>query len=178
MRCVSQNSDPSHLAQHVTNVFFVFTFTLQHYFVFLMHSIPTFNPTIYQIFFVVHFTREIYFAPTHRMCLSVLWLERIRLQVMSPGWADSMECCCYQWNIQDLLSDGKALRAAVRRIIQRTKNSDSFSSTRKSYHEYSAVMCYTRAESGNETFWSQTLMNWRRWTHLKSIAGDSMRRKC
>ena len=33
-------------------------------------------------------------------------------------------------------------------------------------------------ESGKETFLSQTLRNWKRWTHLKSMPGDSMRRKC
>ena len=29
-------------------------------------------------------------------------------------------------------------------------------------------------ESGKETFWSQTLRNWKRWTHQKSMLGDSM----
>ena len=29
-----------------------------------------------------------------------------------------------------------------------------------------------------ETFWLQTLRNWKRWTHLKSIRKDSMQRKC
>ena len=33
-------------------------------------------------------------------------------------------------------------------------------------------------ESGKETFWSQTLRNWKRSTHHKSMLGDSMQRKC
>ena len=33
-------------------------------------------------------------------------------------------------------------------------------------------------ESGKETSWSQTLRNWRRWTHLKYTQKDSMQRKC
>ena len=34
------------------------------------------------------------------------------------------------------------------------------------------------AVSGRETYWSQTLRNWKRWTHLKSTQRDSMQRKC
>ena len=30
------------------------------------------------------------------------------------------------------------------------------------------MMLCARRESGKETYWSQTLKNWRRWTHLKS----------
>ena len=29
-----------------------------------------------------------------------------------------------------------------------------------------------------QTLWSQTWRNWKRWTHLKSILGDSTQRKC
>ena len=36
----------------------------------------------------------------------------------------------------------------------------------------------TREESGKETSWSPTLMNWRRWTHLESMRKDSMQSKC
>ena len=39
---------------------------------------------------------------------------------------------------------------------------DCISSERKSYQEYSSVMYYTRWESGRETFWSQTLRNWKK----------------
>ena len=28
-------------------------------------------------------------------------------------------------------------------------------------------------ESGKKTYWSQTLKNWKRWTHLKSMEKDS-----
>ena len=38
-------------------------------------------------------------------------------------WADSVECCCYLRNIQDLLSDGKTpSRKAVRNALYRTSN--------------------------------------------------------
>ena len=33
-------------------------------------------------------------------------------------------------------------------------------------------------ESGKETLWSQTVQNWRRWTHLNSTPEGSMQRKC
>ena len=32
-------------------------------------------------------------------------------------------------------------------------------------------------ESGKETLWSQTLRNWKRWSHQKSMPGDSKRFK-
>ena len=110
-------------------------------------------------------------------------------------WEDSMECCCYLRNIQDLWWEN-TLRTAIRRTIQRTNNSvwfdgrispyfcqrpvasDCISSARKSNQGYSLAMRYTRRESGKETFWSQTLRNWKRWTHLKSMLHDSMQSKC
>ena len=87
------------------------------------------------------------------------------------------------------------LRKAVRNAIQRTSNTvwssgrispfflpktcrDSTNSVRKSYLEWSSVMCCMRGESGKETFWSQTLKNWSRWTHLESTPEGSMQRKC
>ena len=39
-------------------------------------------------------------------------------------------------------------------------------------------MYCARVQSGKETFWSQKLRNWNRWTHLKSMPGDSFQRKC
>ena len=39
---------------------------------------------------------------------------------------------------------------------------------RKSCKVYFSVMHHTRGKSGKETFWSQTLKNWRRWTHPNS----------
>ena len=50
---------------------------------------------------------------------------------------------------------------------------DCISSARKSHQEYSSFMYLRRG-----TFWSQTLRNWKSWTHLKAMPGDSMRRKC
>ena len=109
--------------------------------------------------------------------------------------AGSMECCTYLRNIQDLLSDGKTtLWKAIRRTTQRTKNSiwsngrishhlcqktnlDCISLEQKSCQVYLSVMHYTRAESGKETLWSQTLKNWRRWTRLNSTPEGSMQRK-
>ena len=38
----------------------------------------------------------------------------------------------------------------------------------KSCQVYSSVMHFSRCESGKETLWSQTLKNWKRWTHLNS----------
>ena len=72
-------------------------------------------------------------------------------------WADSMECYCHLRNIQDLLSDGK------------TPYEQRFTSSVRNFHlEYSSNMSCKRGESGKETFWSQTLKNWRRWTHQNS----------
>ena len=44
---------------------------------------------------------------------------------------------------------------------------DCINSARKATRKiYSLAVRYTRGESGKETFWSQTLRNWNRWTHL------------
>ena len=62
-------------------------------------------------------------------------------------------------------------------------------SLRKTYRDYinlgqkscqvnSSVMYCTREESGKETSRSQTLKNWRTWTHQKSTPEGSMQRKC
>ena len=55
---------------------------------------------------------------------------------------------------------------------------DCISSARKSYQVFSLDMLCTRGESGKETFWSQTLRNWKRLSHLKSMVKGSMQRKC
>ena len=100
-------------------------------------------------------------------------------------WADSMECYCYLRNIQDLLSDGKTpyerrfgmpFKGPVNRLDQwsnitvslRKTYLDCISLEQKSCQEYSSVMYCTRGESEKETLWSQTLMNWRRWTYQNS----------
>ena len=55
---------------------------------------------------------------------------------------------------------------------------DSASSGRKFYPEISLEMYCPHGEFEKETFWSQTLRNWKGWTHQKSTLGDSMQRKC
>ena len=84
---------------------------------------------------------------------------------------------------------------AVRKTIQRTNpsgleqwsnitlflrktNLDCISLEQKSCQVYFSVMHKTRWESGKETSWSQTLKNWKRWTHPKSTPEGSMQRKC
>ena len=51
---------------------------------------------------------------------------------------------------------------------------DSISSVQKSCQVYSSVMYCMRVESGKVTLWSQTLKNWRRWTHQNSTPEGSM----
>ena len=110
-------------------------------------------------------------------------------------WEDSMECYCYLRNIQDLLSDGLTpyerpfgmpfdgpvipFGAVVEdHPISANEISRLHQIGPKSCQVYSPVMYYARGESGKETFWSQTLKNWRRWTHLNSTPEGSMQRKC
>ena len=106
-------------------------------------------------------------------------------------WADSMECHRYLRNIQDLLSDGKspyerrfgmpfngpvirfgAMVEYITLSLRRTYR-DYINLARMSCQVHSSVTYGTREESGKETFWSQTLKNWTRWTHQ-----NSMQRKC
>ena len=113
-----------------------------------------------------------------RYCFNQVWMKN--------GGADSMECYCYLRNIQDLLSDGKTpneggsecpLTDQQHRLEQWSNITlflpktcrDCMCLVRKSYQVYSLDMHYTRCGSGKETFWSQTLRNWKRWTHLKSM---------
>ena len=99
--------------------------------------------------------------------------------------ADSMECCIYLRNIQDLLSDGKTPHE--RRfgepfkgpiipfgslieyyLFLRKTSQESISLERKSYLDCSSDMHCTRVEFGRVTQWLQTLRSWKRWTHRKS----------
>ena len=109
-------------------------------------------------------------------------------------WADSMECCTYLRNIQDLMSDGKTPcerrfgvpfhgpviwgdgRISPYSLVKTCR--DCINSVLKFYLDCSLEMRCTREESGHETSWSQTLRHWKRWTHLKSMQKDSMQRKC
>ena len=82
-RCVSQNSHSSHLAQRVPRafVFFLHTCVLPHFPHTLLSDLrPDHLPHLYLR--LLHM--EIYPAQIHRMCLSISWLKRSRLQVMSP----------------------------------------------------------------------------------------------
>ena len=107
-------------------------------------------------------------------------------------WADSMECYCYLRNIQDLLSDGKT--PYERRFGMPFYGPVIPFGAMVEYHPISAkdilrlhqfgakvlpcVFLGYAGESGKETFWSQTLKNWRRWTHLNSTPEGSIQRKC
>ena len=112
--------------------------------------------------------------------------------LLQPGldnewWADSMECYCFLRNIQDLLSDGKT---PYERRFGMPFNAPVIPfGARVEYHPISAkdisrlhqvlpgiflgYVLYA-GESGKETSWSQTLKNWRRWTHQKSTPEGSL----
>ena len=107
-------------------------------------------------------------------------------------WADYMECYCHLRNIYDLLSNGKTPYErrfgepfegpVIGSMVGTTLflpliRPDCTRSGRKSFQECSSVMYYTWMKSGQETSWSQTLKNWKRRTHLKSMHKDSMQRK-
>ena len=109
-------------------------------------------------------------------------------------WADSMECFSYLRNIQDLLSDGKT--PYERRFGQPFKGPIFPLGAMVDYHPISAkdlsrphhlrkkvlpglFLAYVLyAGSGEETYWSQTLRSWRRWTHLNSMPEGSLQRNC
>ena len=65
----------------------------------------------------------------------------------------------------------------ITRFLRRTYR-EYVNLVQKSCQEYSSVMYYARRESGKETFWSQSLKNWRKWTHRHSTPEGSMQRKC
>ena len=96
-------------------------------------------------------------------------------------WADYMECYCYLRNIQDLLSDGKTpyetrfgmpFNGPVIPFGAMVDNHPISAKDLLRLHQFGAKvlpgMYCMRCESGKETFWSQTLKNWRRWTNLNS----------
>ena len=51
-------------------------------------------------------------------------------------------------------------------LFLRRTSRDCISSAQKSCQIFFSAMHFTRRKSGKETSWSQTLKNWRRWTHL------------
>ena len=99
-----------------------------------------------------------------------------------------------QWNVQDLLSDGKTpyekilgnhLKDRSFRLVhwlsitlflQKTSQ-ESINLERKSYLDCSSDTLCTRGEFGRVTYWLQTLRSWKRWTHRKSNPKDSMRKR-
>ena len=115
---------------------------------------------------------------------------------VTKGGGDSMECYCHLRSIQDFLSDGKtpyegrfgmpfnrhqwhrSEQWSKVTLFLRKPNLDCISLEQKSCQVYFSVMHHARRESGKETTWSQTLKNWRRWTHLNSTPESSMQKKC
>ena len=114
----------------------------------------------------------------------------LRSSLDENWWADSMECHCYLRNIPAHLSGEKTPYerrfgepfkrpvilvpwSNVALFLPKTCR-DCFSSVRKSYQEYSSVTYYARREFGKEMILSQTVRNWKRWTHqLRSHFGSS-----
>ena len=109
-------------------------------------------------------------------------------------WADSMECCTYLRNIQDLLADGKT--PYERRFGQPFKDTIIPFGSLVEYHPITAkdqskihqfgkrvlpglFLGYAlyAGEFGRVTYWLQTLRSWKRWTHRKSTLKDSMQKK-
>ena len=95
-------------------------------------------------------------------------------------WAGSMECftsVCETCKISCLM--GNSARMAIRRTTFTTSNSVWSDGRPPPYFcqrpvATASIWLYiTRVrESGQETFWSETLRNWKRWTHLRSMLGD------
>ena len=102
-------------------------------------------------------------------------------------WADSMECYCYLRNTQDLLADGKT--PCERRFGQPSKGPIIPFGSMIEDHPVSAIDLSRLHQFGpnilpgiflgyvyyavtiwkGDISWSQTLRNWERWTHLKSM---------
>ena len=108
-------------------------------------------------------------------------------------WEDSMECYTYLRNVTDLLPDGKTpyercfgqpfegpiipFRSLVEYHRITAKDQSRIHQFGKSYLDCSSDTLCTRGEFGKETYWSQTLRSWRRWSHRKSTRKDSMRKR-
>ena len=108
--------------------------------------------------------------------------------------ADSMERCCYLRNIQDKLSDGKTSYERRSRmpfngpVIPFGAMVDCHPISAKDQsglHQFGSKvlpgiprLCIAcGGASGKETLWSQTLKNWRIWTHLKFMPEGSMQKE-
>ena len=119
----------------------------------------------------------------------------LQLGLDENWWADSMECYTYLRNVTDLLSDGKP--PCGRRFghpfkgpiipfgslfeyylfFLRKTSQESINLERKSSQDCSLDTLCTRGEFGRVTHWLQTLMSWRRWTHLKSTRKDPRQKR-
>ena len=110
-------------------------------------------------------------------------------------WADSTECYCYLRNIQDLLSDGKSpnerrfgipLNGPVVPFGAMVEYHHIPAKDLSRQHHFGpnvlpgVFVGYVLYAGGiwKGALWSQTLKNWRRWTHLNSTREGSMQRKC
>ena len=71
----------------------------------------------------------------------------------------------------------KAPAEELQQSDMRKTNLDCISLEQKSCRVYFSVLHHTRGESGKDTSWSQTLKNWRRWTHQSSTPEGSTQRK-
>ena len=109
-------------------------------------------------------------------------------------WADSMECCTYLRNIQDLLSDGKTpyerrfgepFKGPIIPFGSLVEYYPIFVKDQSRIHQFGKkvlpglfldTLC-TRGGFGRVTYWLQTLRSWKRWTHQKSNLKDSMRKR-
>ena len=104
---------------------------------------------------------------------------------MKKWWADSTESYCYLRNIRDLLSDGKT--PCERRFVEPFKRPRIPFGSMVEYHPIAVKDLSRRHQFGKKVGYAShaggiwkgdILRNWKRWTHLKSMLGDSMRKKC
>ena len=111
------------------------------------------------------------------------------------GWSDSMECCCYLRNDQDLMADGKT--PYERRFGESIKGPnipfgalvENLPNSRRDkarIHQFGQKLlpgfflkiCFDRGrEFGKETFWLLILKNRKSWMHQKHIPEDWMQKK-
>ena len=86
----------------------------------------------------------------------------------------------YEWRFGEPFMDhlSRLVQWLSITLILRKTSQESINLERKSCLDCSLDTLCTRGESGKETSWSQTLRNWKRWTHLESMQKDSMQRKC
>ena len=117
-------------------------------------------------------------------CCNQVWKNGGRIPWSAIAICETYKTYCLMRN---------TLRTAIRRTIQRTKipcglkfeDRPISAKDLSRLHQFCKnvlpeiffgfVQC--AGGSGKETLWSQTLRNWKSWTHLKSTRKDSMQRK-